>query len=189
MHACTHTHLHTRTHVNTYGPLVALFRSSLLAARSRSLSTHALLAFCLGRSTFPTFLVASHIFYFHSMHPQNKTTYTVMYFAGKYIIGGAGALVLAIILICVLVLVVFASRENVCKTGIVLRARQASGVGCMVLLHSRSVEPVTRPFSLILARAPFITLFSSLSLVALRLLTPFHPFFLSHLKVNTMAKG
>jgi hypothetical protein len=38
--------------------------------------------------------------------------------AGKYIIGGVGALVLAIILICVLVLVVFASRENLCQTGI-----------------------------------------------------------------------
>ena len=38
--------------------------------------------------------------------------------AGKCIIGGAGALVLAIILICVLVLVVFASREHVCQTGI-----------------------------------------------------------------------
>ena len=33
-------------------------------------------------------------------------------------------------------------------------------VGHMVLLHSRSVEPVTRPFSFILARVAFLPLFS-----------------------------
>ena len=49
MHA--RTHLHARALVNTYGPLVALGRSSLLAARSRSLPSHAL-AFCWGLPSF-----------------------------------------------------------------------------------------------------------------------------------------
>jgi len=72
---------------------------------------------------------------------KTSPTYAGAHTAGKYFIGGAGALGLAIILICVLALVVFVPPKNVCETG---KRRLRTGVlGASSCFISCSMEPVT----------------------------------------------